>query len=142
MYLKEISLSIIFIFTLNGLFGQSKTGDQIDLELKNCLESEKNYTTSAMTQCVIDATKNWDERLNETYQTLLKKLSSEQKKILVNAQKSWIAFRDNELAFSNKLYHDMQGTMWIPIHAETRLNLTRQRTLEIESYLDNIAIEN
>jgi len=138
----KIALSIIFILTLNTVFGQSESEYHIDVELTECLDIEKNYTTSGMTQCIIDTTTRWDERLNKSYQALVKTLSIEQKKILINTQKLWIAYRDKEIEFSHQLYNDIQGTMWIPISAETKLNLTRHRTLELESYLDNKTIGN
>ena len=83
----KIALSIIFILTLNTVFGQSESEYHIDVELTECLDIEKNYTTSGMTQCIIDTTTRWDERLNKSYQALVKTLSIEQKKILIHTKK-------------------------------------------------------
>ena len=68
-------------------------------------------------------------------------LTAEQKEKLKIAQREWIEYRDKEIEFLNKLYYDMQGTMWIPVAAQTKLDLTRKRTIEHESYLANLTIE-
>lgn len=138
----KISICIFFILSLNLAIGQSETSVQIDSELTKCLEQETNYTTSGMTNCIIEATKKLDKRLNDSYQSLLKILTVEQKKMLVESQKSWIVYRDKEIEFSNQLYYDMEGTMWIPINAETKMNLTKQRILEIENYIENKKVGN
>ena len=46
-----------------------------------------------------------------------------------------------EIEFSNQLYYDMQGTMWIPVAAQTKLDLTRKRTIELKNYIANLTID-
>lgn len=87
------------------------------------------------------ATEKWDTELNKTYKELLDLLTTEQKEKLKIAQREWIEYRDKEIEFSNQLYYDMQGTMWIPIAAQTKLDLTRKRTIELESYIANLTID-
>lgn len=137
----KLTLTVILFCILNLAFGQSEKEYPIDIELQNCLDSNVNYTTKGMTDCVVQATEKWDEKLNENYQKLLTLLTAEQKDKLIIAQREWIEYRDKEIEFSNQLYYDMQGTMWIPVAAETKLNLTRKRTIELESYIANLTID-
>jgi len=138
----KLMLTFIVLLSVNMVFGQSEEEHQIDIELRGCLNSDENYTTKAMTSCVLTATKQWDDELNKKYQELLPLLTKDQKKMMKNSQRQWINYRDSEMQFSNKLYTDMQGTMWIPISAETKLELTKQRTLELSGYITNLTFDN
>ena len=67
----KLTLTVILFCILNLAFGQSEKEYPIDIELQNCLDSNVNYTTKGMTDCVVQATEKWDEKLNENYQKLL-----------------------------------------------------------------------
>ena len=133
---------MILIFTLNIVFGQTANTYPIDIELKTCLDSCVNYTTKGMTDCFIQSTEKWESELNLNYQKLQKLLTNVQKEKLINAQKQWLVYRDKELEFSNQLYLGMQGTMWIPVAVESKLELTKQRSLEFSNYISNLTIDN
>ncbi len=122
---------------MNG-FSQTTSPKQIEADLKACLDSTQNFTTAGMSNCIIRATVQWDQLLNETYQELLSLLTDDQKIKLKESQRKWLAFRDQELAFSNELYASLGGTMWIPVMYETNMKLTKQRSLELQSYLDSL----
>ncbi len=137
----KLTLTAILFCFLNLSFGQTDKKHPIDIELQNCLDSSENYTTKGMTDCVVRATKKWDEELNKKYQELLHLLPSEQKEKLKIAQRQWIEYRNKEIEFSNQIYSEMQGTMWIPVFAQTKLELTKQRALVIEGYIANLTID-
>jgi uncharacterized protein YecT (DUF1311 family) len=137
----KLTLKAILFFLLNLAFGQTEKEHPIDLELQNCLDSSENYTTKGMTDCVVRATEKWDEELNKNYQELLSLLTGEQTDKLKIAQRKWVEYRNNEIEFSNQLHYDMQGTMWIPVAAQTKLDLTRKRAIELESYIANLTID-
>ena len=137
----KLTLTAILFCLLNLAFGQTEKEHPIDLELQNCLDSSENYTTKGMTDCVVRATEKWDEELNKNYQELLTLLTAEQTDKLKIAQGKWVEYRNNEIEFSNQLYYDMQGTKWIPVAAQTKLDLTRKRTIELESYIANLTID-
>ena len=94
-----------------------------------------------MTDCVIQATVKWNKELNKNYQKNLTLFTAEQKEKFRIAQQKWIAYRDKEIELSNQIYSDMEGTMWIHISAETKLELTKQRTLVLEGYIANLTID-
>jgi uncharacterized protein YecT (DUF1311 family) len=138
--MKILLTTILTMFTVIT-YGQVDITNQIDNELQDCLDSSENYTTEGMIDCVSKALEKWDAELNKAYKELLDLLTSEQKKKLKIAQREWIEYRNKEIEFSNQLYYDMQGTMWIPVAAQTKFNLTKKRTIELENYIANLTID-
>jgi len=131
-------LTILFLTTFLFLHGQTEKKHPIDVELQKCLDTKENYTTLAMTECIVKAADSWDIELNKNYKILLGLLTEEQKEKLKEYQRQWIKYRDNELDFSRSFYTQMQGTMWIPVAARTRLNLTKQRAEELSDYISTL----
>ena len=131
-------LTILFLTTFLFLHGQTEKKHPIDVELQKCLDTKENYTTLAMTECIVKAADSWDIELNKNYKILLGLLTEEQKEKLKESQRQWIKYRDNELDFSRSFYTQMQGTMWIPVAARTRLNLTKQRAEELSDYISTL----
>jgi len=131
-------LTILFLTTFLFLHGQTEKKHPIDVELQKCLDTKENYTTLAMTECIVKAADSWDIELNKNYKILLGLLTEEQKEKLKESQRQWIKYRDNELEFSRSFYTQMQGTMWIPVAARTRLNLTKQRAEELSDYISTL----
>src|SRR5690606_17003857 len=138
--MKIVLTMILTIFSVIT-YGQVDSTNQIDKELQDCLDSSENYTTNGMTDCVSTATEKWDAELNKAYKELLDLLTAEQKEKLKITQSEWIEYRDKEIEFSNQPYYDMQGTMWIPVAAQTKRDLTRKRTIELESYIANLTLD-
>ena len=137
----KFKLTLILFFIVNLVFGQPDNKYMIDIELQKCLDSSENSTTKGMTDCVIQATAKWDKELNKNYQELLTLLTAEQKRKLKVSQREWIEYREKEIEFSNQIYSDIEGTMWIPVSANTKLELTKQRALEILGYKANLSID-
>ena len=134
-------LIITFFLSFIKVHGQTNEKNPIDIELQVCLESEENFTTAGMTECVSKAIESWDKELNKNYQGLLNLLTSEQKEKLKESQRQWIKFRDSEIVFSNQFYSDMLGTMWIVVASQKQLDLTKQRALELSEYITSLTID-
>jgi len=137
----KIIVTFILTFTSFISLAQEITENEIDDELLICLDSHENYTAQGMTQCMFEATKKYEILLNLKYNQLISILKNEQRESLKIAQKEWLKFRDQELKFSNQFYKNMEGTMWIPVSAETNLNLTRQRVTELDQYISILTFE-
>jgi len=133
-------LTTLLLLTFLLVYGQTEKDHPVDIELQKCLDSKENSTTQGMTQCVIKAADSWDIELNKNYKTLLGLLNEEQKEKLKVSQRQWIKYRDSELEFSRSFYNQMQGTMWIPIAARTRLDLTKQRAQELLGYISTLTM--
>lgn len=131
-------MTTLFLTTFLLLHGQSEKKYPIDFELQKCLGSNENSTTQGMTECIVKAADSWDKELNKNFKILLGLLTVEQKEKLKESQRQWIKYRDKELEFSRSFYTQMQGTMWIPVAAQTRLKLTKQRTVELSDYISTL----
>ena len=94
--------------------------------------SEKDPSTGGRTEAIDDALESWDKLLNESYQKLKAKLDRDGAKALRDSQRAWIAWRDKEIANLDKIYGKLRGTMYVPMHAYAKMNLTRQRALQLE----------
>ena len=138
--MKILLILILSIYSLNS-FGQSLKEADIDEKLLLCLSLNENSTTQGMTNCMIDAADAYEDLMNFKYNQLLDLLTIEQKDFLIITQKEWIDFRERELSFANQLYESIGGTMWIPIKVEHRLNLTKQRTFEIDKYISILTMD-
>ncbi len=135
----KLALTFILIFTINQIFAQTNNEKyKADINLNTCLEIPENYSTQGIISCYQKATTEWDKELNKKYKTLISMLTNEQKEKLKTTQRQWIIFRDKELNFSNKLYSDMQGTMWSITATERKYELTKNRTIELDNYIINL----
>lgn len=134
MNLEELtmrkSISVSFLLTINILsFAQNK----IDADLERCLN--KDNSTAGQRSCINSARNSWDKELNKSYLSLSKKLSKNGKKELVEAQRSWILFRDSEFKLIEKYYFDVKkGTMFYVIAENRKLEIVKERTLQIKDY--------
>jgi uncharacterized protein YecT (DUF1311 family) len=97
---------------------------------------EKNQTTAGMVDCIGKAYTEWDSELNSVYNELMKQLDTAGKASLKAAQVQWLKFRDSEFKLIDAVYSSLQGTMYIPMHADSRMQIVKNRALELKSYLD------
>ena|SRR3989304_7266975 len=121
------------------VFGQEEENEKpkeypIDIELKECLSKEENFTTNGMLGCTDKAYKEWDKELNVVYQMLMSKLTSSEKVTLKKAQIEWIKFRDLEFKNIDSIYDKLQGTMYIPMRVNEKMQIVRTRVLQLDGY--------
>ena len=132
------TLTIVLLFALQLVYGQTDKKHPIDIALENCLNKEENYTTRGMSGCVLQAHKQWDAQLNTNYQELRSLLTAQQQQELKTAQVAWLQFRDKEFSFANPLYTDMKGSIFTIVAAQTKLEVTKQRALALRMYINSI----
>jgi uncharacterized protein YecT (DUF1311 family) len=107
----------------------------VDNSLDECLAKTENQTTAGMTNCTALAADNWDKELNRAYKKLMAGLDAEEKQNLKNSQLEWLKHRDLEYKLIGSVYAHKEGTMYIPVRAMNILTLTKNRALELNSYL-------
>jgi uncharacterized protein YecT (DUF1311 family) len=73
--------------------------------------------------------------LNRAYGELLKKLPAGAKENLKNAQIAWLKFRDSEFQLIDKVYEQLQGTMYIPVRVADRTRVVEDRVIALRGYL-------
>ncbi|MFZ0872032.1 MAG: lysozyme inhibitor LprI family protein [Rhodanobacter sp.] len=89
----------------------------------------------AMNVCADQAYRKTDAELNAVYSQINVRLKQDKEatKLLVNAQKAWLAFRDAECTFSTSA--SAQGSVYPMLVAQCRDGLTSTRIDELKAYL-------
>jgi uncharacterized protein YecT (DUF1311 family) len=111
----------------------------IDAAMDACVD--KNPSTQGTVHCIMAALKSWDGELNSSYQKLSARLDGKGKMSLKAAQLQWIKYRDAELVAIRGVYAKTDGTMYRPMAAEDAMQVTRQRVLQLNGYLDTLKID-
>jgi uncharacterized protein YecT (DUF1311 family) len=124
--------SILFVATLS--IAQEQTQHPIDKALEACID--KNGSTAGMVECTDKAYVAWDKELNKNYSELVRTLKPAQKEALKSAELEWIKYRDLNFKFIDSIYDTMQGTMYIPMRIDARMEVIKKRALELKGFLD------
>jgi uncharacterized protein YecT (DUF1311 family) len=120
--------------TSRGSVAQEPTQHPIDKALEACID--KNGSTAGMIQCTDQAYAAWDRELNKNYGELMRALKPAQKESLRLAQLEWIKYRDLEFKLIDSIYDAMQGTMYIPMRIDARMEVVKKRAVELKDFLD------
>jgi len=99
-----------------------------------CMDEPGGQTTIGMTECTMRENAWWDQYLNFLYQDLKANLTSERFSKLRDAQRAWIAFRDEDCGFSYEYWKE--GTIRSNIYSGCVLDKTANRALDLAEYLD------
>lgn len=102
---------------------------------------EIDYSTTGMNISVDEMTTAYDKLMNKYYNKLMKLLKPEDKKVLITAQKAWLAFRDAELNLIGTMTNDDYsggGTIQSNIRVGSYSSLVVERTIEIFNYYNGI----
>lgn len=127
-------LLIILPLVTTATYAQDEKSHPIDGSLGACID--KDPSTAGMVECLGKAYDMWDKELNRVYTDLARKLSPPARASLKTAQLEWIKYRDAEFKFLDSLYSGLQGTMYIPMNADARMQIVKKRALELQNYLD------
>ncbi|MGA8170442.1 MAG: lysozyme inhibitor LprI family protein [Methylocystis sp.] len=94
-----------------------------------------DQTQTGLNQCAADAYAKADEALNRAYREIAQKLKGQDPAagLLVKTQKSWLAFRDSECAFSSSSV--IGGSIYPMIYSGCLEALTVERTKQLRNYL-------
>lgn len=113
----------------------------IDAALSRCMETDEGMSTAGMLDCLDTATAAWDAELNRIWGELMKVVDADTKANLRASQRQWIAFRDAEIKALDSAYGSMQGSMFVPMHADAVATLTRDRVRQLDGLLDVYRID-
>lgn len=127
-------LSSAFLLT-NASFAQEPQ-HPIDKALEACID--KNGSTAGMVDCTDKAYAAWDRELNKHYNELMRSLKPGQKESLRLAQVEWLKYRDLDFKLIDSVYDTMQGTMYIPMRIDSRMEVVKKRALQLKGFLDLI----
>jgi uncharacterized protein YecT (DUF1311 family) len=128
-FLPALILMVAFSFA----YSQEKK-DPIEVRLDGAMRD--NPSTTGMLDAIAVAKREWDSRMNEDYAKLKKRMPADEWVAFVQAQKSWLAYRDVQIESLNTTYSKMEGTMWLPVRAHAEMDLTKQRAQFLKETLD------
>ena len=127
-------LLLLSLWLPTFVYAQEEQKHPIDKALEIC--TDKDPSTAGMVNCTDAAYKKWDQELNKNYRTLMARLKPAGKQLLKSAQLSWIAYRDNEFKLIDSIYDGIQGTMYIPMRIDEKMQIVKQRALALASHVD------
>ena len=133
---KVFAVFIILILSTSVCYSQDKKLHPIDQWFSSC--TSKDNSTAGMRGCLAKAYDLWDKELNKNYGDLMKALPQDGKAILKSAQQQWVRYKDAEFKLIDKTEGRKSGTMWLVIADDHRVNIIKQRAIELSGYLDAI----
>ncbi|WPO77191.1 lysozyme inhibitor LprI family protein [Flavobacterium sp. KACC 22761] len=94
--------------------------------LFSCSTTLFAQTQLEMNETAINNFKKADDKLNQVYKNLIKKLDEKEKSLLIAAQKNWIKFRDSKCDFEKQEYDG--GSIQPLIYYTCLTECTEERT--------------
>jgi len=100
----------------------------------DCANAQDQAT---MDQCAGKDFDAADKKLNEAYKQIQTRFKDDtaSKKLLVDAQRAWVAFRDSECKFQGGPI-DMAGSVYPMVVTNCRTSLTNNRLKDFQGYLN------
>jgi uncharacterized protein YecT (DUF1311 family) len=105
----------------------------IDKKQEDCIR--KDPSTINVINCTAKAYESWGNELEKNYLELMQELSPAGKELLKASQLEWIKYRDKELKLLNHMSGNFSGSLYRVECAQDRVNLVKDRALELKEYL-------
>lgn len=137
--MRNLKFSIFFMLLFNAVsFSQQlyNTGHPIDDILQECLTDAENQSAEGNIHCEYKARVAWEKEIEKYYGMLMKNLDDYEKKLLKDSHKSWVIYRDKEMAFAEDFYKGKRTEAWLVVHAARLTNIMRTRAMELIEYYD------
>lgn len=127
MRFKFAAVSFALLFSLSASADELK--QNIDASLQTC----KNNAVSTVDSqnCYAQATAQWDAELGKQYTLLMKDQPDSVRLALRDSQRQWIKYRDSYNKGIEAFYQKEEGTIWSLIAAESKMNIIRDKTLDL-----------
>ena len=135
MKIKLLLFFFTIIFCTKFIKAQTK-GYKIDSTLGKCIA--KDPSDAGMINCLQKAETDWDKELNKYYKLLLIKLDTSQQKKCRDAQRQWLMYKDKEVKFFSDIFSKKDGSMWNLLIADKRMQIIRQRAVELIGYYETL----
>ena len=101
--------------------------------LSQTIQCKRDGNTAQLKKCAADDYAVADKRLNQVYQQLMGQLRGEQKQRLIQAQRTWIQFRDQNCRFVSS--QALGGTAEGLFFTNCLTKVTQQRTQDFQDYI-------
>ncbi|MGJ5676565.1 MAG: lysozyme inhibitor LprI family protein [Nostochopsis sp.] len=132
---KRLSIALILsaIAFLSVLVIPSLATPSTAIAQKPVINCSKAIATPELKYCSQQSYAAANKKLNQTYQKVLLNIKKEPKQLLIKGQQAWIVFRDNICDF--EVYESRDGTGYEIFRNQCLERLTKQRTQDLENYL-------
>ncbi|HGP4138783.1 hypothetical protein C3387_11690 [Leclercia sp. LSNIH6] len=127
MYFKTVVISSSLLFCLSASGEELK--QNIDSTLQKCKMDA--VSTIASQNCYIKATAEWDLELGNQYKLLMNGQPDNVRIALRDSQRQWIKYRDQYVSAIDVFYKQQGGTISSLNAAESKLNITRDKTIDL-----------
>ena len=111
----------------------SKIEKNVISKYKDVSGSDNNFRRAA--QEIYDY---WDKELNIIYNKLMEKLNPKAKERLIQSQKDWIEYRDDDGTFRYCIENEEGGTLGINRAISAKIRTVKERTLNLAYIYDNL----
>lgn len=136
--MTRLCLLLLLLSSASVVCAQEQSAHPIDKALDACIE--KDGSTAGMIQCTDKAYMAWDRELNKNYGDLMRRLKGSQQAALKAAQIQWLKYRDSEFKLIDTIYDNLQGTMYLPMRISERLEIVKQRALNLRNYVELLQV--
>jgi uncharacterized protein YecT (DUF1311 family) len=120
------------------------TTDTFRISLISNKRMDVDFSTQGMNQTVMETAAAYDRLMNKYYNKLLYWLKPEDKKVLVAAQRAWLAFRDAErklIGVTRKEEYSGGGTIQSNFYTGMYESMIEARAIDIFNYYDELVKE-
>lgn len=127
--MKYVIPSVLLLTLLSQNALADEPGKKIDSALEQC---KLNANTTIDTQkCYASATAAWDTELGAQYKLLMQDQPENVRTALRDSQRQWIKYRDAYNKGIEAFYQKEQGTIWSLVAAESKMNVIRDKALDL-----------
>ncbi|HPN34331.1 MAG TPA: DUF1311 domain-containing protein [bacterium] len=111
-----------------------ETAAQIDSALARWIELSDG-STAGVRFCFSTGIEKMDQRLNALYRSLLEKLNEEQKALLRDSQRKWLAFREAEAKLALAVDPNAGGSLALIAADSFQFEMLKKWVRDFETYL-------
>jgi uncharacterized protein YecT (DUF1311 family) len=132
--LKKSALIILSLAPVLALSVANQIKANPSQEIAQKIDCRNANSTPEINFCAAESYKAADSRLNQVYRQLTSKLRREERSKLVDAQETWIQYRDRNCSFET--FGNRGGTGYSTFYLGCLERMTKQRTSDFEQFMN------
>lgn len=127
MMFKKVLILCLSITSLSAYAGS--IGQDIDSTLDKCKIDAVSTIDSQ--NCYEVAITSWDKELGTQYNLLMEYQPENVRVAIRDSQRQWIKYRDSYNKGIETFYQKEEGTIWSLVAAESKMNVIRDKALDL-----------
>ena len=132
----HLYFTLLLFTTCGSLYAEPNERDPIDIALE---KAYKISSTQGLVLANYEAQEKWNKEIDRALTELKKIMTPEQWKALQASQEAWGAYRDKELDTLMEIYGAMPGTGRGPRHTQRKMELTKERALQLRVHVEDVS---